>query len=401
MGPGGNTKTVSLGEFIVQNMEEILTAWETFARTYWKGQLPSSERFRDDAQLMLQAVVKDMASFQSDGDQKIKSEGGSVDAGSDMHVAALSHALGRVNDGFDITRMVAEFRALRASVCRIWRAQVPSPSEEQTDELARFHESIDQLVAASVGAFTERIENSRRLFLGILGHDLRQPLNAIKMFSGVLASPDPPSPGPLAASMGKCCDDMARMLADLLDYTSSQLGCALPMYPVPTNLGEICGQVIEEIQVSSPTHKFNFEMGGELDGEWDAVRVRQMVSNLLANAVHHGSADHPIAVKLIADEEDVTLAVHNMGPPIPVESIGILFHPMVRASTGLKARPHGSIGLGLFICRQVAIAHGGEIKVDSSSEGGTAFTVRLPKDNRGQEPGVIGRSLRDLPPPNP
>lgn len=379
MATSGNATATRLGDFIIENMEEILAAWEAFARTYWKGQLPSSERLRNDAARMLEAVVNDMASLQSEAGRQTKSEGGSLDSGSEMHLAALSHALARVNDGFDITRMVAEFRALRASVCRIWLTYVPNANEEQTEDLARFHEAIDQLVSASVGAFTERVEKSRRLFLGILGHDLRQPLNAIKMFADILTKPDPPAPGRMAASMVKCCDDMAKMLADLLDYTSSQLGSALPMYPVPANMKEICGQVMVEIRASAPTRTFTFETVGAMEGKWDTSRVRQMFSNLVSNAIHHGCPDHPVNVKLVGTEDGVTVSVHNMGKPIPADSIGILFDPMVRAAPEGEKRPQGSIGLGLFICRQVATAHGGEIRVSSSEEAGTTFTVRLPR----------------------
>jgi signal transduction histidine kinase len=292
----------------------------------------------------------------------------------------MGHALARVNDGFDIDRMVAEFRALRASVSRLWWDSLPEPHKEQIDDMGRFHEALDQLVAASLRAFTSRLEKSRRLFLGILGHDLRQPLYSIKMYSEVLLKSDSPADlRPLYASIGRCSDAMATLLADLLEFTSARLGTPMPIYPIPCHMGAIANEVIEEFRASFPARDFIFETEGDLKGIWDTTRLRQLVSNLLSNARQHGAPDGPITAMVRESGGKVSLSVHNWGKPIPNDAIGTLFDPMVRIADDDKPRPHGSIGLGLYICRQIVIAHHGNLAVHSSHADGTTFTVNLPR----------------------
>lgn len=354
--------------------------WEVFARKYWQGTHPDSATLRNDAQIMLSAVVEDMLTDQSEDERKLKSEGEYRERDSPMKHAALSHALARVNDGFDIERMVAEFRALRASVNRLWWRSVPRRHQQQVEDMGRFNEALDELVALSLAAFTARVERSRRLFLGILGHDLRQPLHSLKMFTEILATMDvqPEDAASIISKMGKCCDGMTNMLKNLLDFTTTQLGSAMPVHPAPTDMEAICRAVLDEGRAAAPGRIFSLDTSGALEGEWDDCRLRQLFSNFFANAVQYGSPDRPISVTLRGSDGEVALAVHSEGEPIPSESLGILFDPMVRlADSG--DRPLGSIGLGLYICRQIAVAHGGKIAVESSAEIGTTFTVMLPK----------------------
>jgi signal transduction histidine kinase len=335
---------------------------------------------RNDAAIMLEALVADMAMDQTLSEQKFKSEGGKEGESSGLNTAAMGHALARVNDGFDIKRMVAEFRALRASVCRLWWESNPQPHAEAVEDMDRFHEAVDQLIAGSISAFAERIDRSRRLFMGILGHDLRQPLHSIQMFADVLLRPNPPDDyRTVVSSISQCCSGMASMLRDLLDFTSSQLGSAMPILRAPCDFGKIVGDVLEEVRASAPDARLILEREGDCAGEWDDVRLRQLVSNLLTNAVQHGASSGVVTIGLRGSAEMVTLSVNNSGNPIPKNALGTLFDPMVRIHDPEKFRPHGSVGLGLYICRQVVIAHGGQIKVDSSAESGTTFTVTLPQ----------------------
>jgi signal transduction histidine kinase len=374
-----------LGTFILENMESILVEWESFARTLWQGPTPASEVLRNDAEKMLHAVVADMRTPQTLEEQQSKSEGAGGDD-SALNAAAAGHALSRVNDHFDIKRMVAEFRALRATVGRLWWASTPVPHKEQIEDMERFNEALDQLLSASVSSFTDRIEKSRRLFLGILGHDLRQPLFSIKMFTDVLLNPKAPDDGrPLVSSIGRCCDGMTKLLMDLLDFTSSELGSPMPVYPAECDLGAICLEVIEEVRATAPSAAFYHEASNNLEGIWDKARLRQLTSNLLANALQHGEPKGPVTVRIHGGENEVTLTVHNFGRPIPQHAIGTLFDPMVRMGAVEKSRPHGSVGLGLYICREIAVAHGGSITVTSSLEEGTTFMVRLSRSVPGEQ----------------
>lgn len=374
------TKALRLGDFIMENMEGILGEWENYARRYWEGPLPDSVKLRDGAKIMLTALVSDMAVHQNEDDRKSKSEGEFEGQECGIDHAAEEHALARVEDGFDLERLVAEFRALRASVNRLWWESVPTPHHAQVDDMCRFNEALDQLVASSVAAYTERISKSRRLFLGILGHDLRQPLYSVRMFIEVLMRQGalPADAMSTLSKMGKCCESMGTLLSNLLDFTSSQLGSAMPMHPDSADLEQICEEVLNEVRAVAEDRILHLETSGKLDGEWDAVRLRQLFSNLLGNAIQHGSDEHPVKIWLKGTHDNVILVVHNMGRPIPQESMSILFDPMVRLANA-KDRPTGSIGLGLYICRQIAIAHGGNIVAESSAESGTTLKVTLPR----------------------
>ncbi|RYD69117.1 MAG: sensor histidine kinase, partial [Verrucomicrobiaceae bacterium] len=132
-------RPMRLGEFIVTNLEPILSEWEDFARNTWEGPPPTPVALRNDAAIMLKAIVADMATEQTHTEQKAKSEGDSAGDAAGLNRAAMGHALARVNDGFDILRMVAEFRALRASVNRLWLQSLPVADREQIDDLGRFN----------------------------------------------------------------------------------------------------------------------------------------------------------------------------------------------------------------------------------------------------------------------
>jgi signal transduction histidine kinase len=369
-----------LGVFILENMEPILTEWENFARLAWEGPEPGVVALRNDAEIMLRAVATDMATEQDAEEQKTKSEGSNGNDASGLDKAAIGHALARVNDGFDIRRMVAEFRALRASVSRLWFQSLPVAHREQIDDMGRFNEALDQLVAASTSAFTERVEASRRMFLAILGHDLRQPLYSMKIYSDVLLKTDTSKETrEIAAGIGRCSDAMSKMLGDLLDFTSTRMGCAMPIYPARCNAGAIAREVVEEIRATAPDCQLEVRADGHLEGTWDATRMRQLISNLLSNALQHGTCEQPITTTVRDGGSEITIAVHNHGKTIPREAIGTLFDPMVRLPDGDTFRPNGSVGLGLYICRQIALAHKGQIKVNSGSEEGTTFLAQLPK----------------------
>jgi signal transduction histidine kinase len=175
---------------------------------------------------------------------------------------------------------------------------------------------------------------------------------------------------------------MARMVNDLLDFTAAGLGAATPLSPVTMDLESLCHEVVEETGAAHPTGKVRFQAHGDLTGEWDAGRLRQVLSNLLGNAVQHGGGTGPVELSASAEGSHVRLAIRNGGTPIPPDALATIFDPLVRVSSpeSQKKRRRGSIGLGLFIAREVAVAHGGDIEVKSSEEAGTVFTVRLPRN---------------------
>jgi signal transduction histidine kinase len=287
-----------------------------------------------------------------------------------------------VQSGFDLAALVSEYRALRATVIRLWHESVPTPDRRDLDDLTRFNESIDQSLAEAARTYAETVDRSRQMFLGILSHDLRGPLHSIIMSAKALtltAQLDAEATEMLSG-VSTSAVAMAQMVNDLLDFTAAGVGATMPLSPLAMNLESLCHEVVEETRAGHPSGEVRFEARGDLTGEWDANRLRQVLSNLLENAVDHGGTG---PVKLSASDEGdrVRLAVRNGGPPIPPDALPTIFDPLARVPPpqSQQKRRRGSIGLGLYIAREVVTAHGGSIDVRSSAKEGTVFTVRLPR----------------------
>jgi signal transduction histidine kinase len=374
-----------LADFILANLEPILVEWEAFACGIWPGPERDPRELRDHAADILRATAWDMKSAQTSSEQSDKSKG-EGQAGLDsrrIDGASDVHAVGRVRSGFDLMAVVAEYRALRASVIRLWRESGPGPDLRDLDDVTRFNESIDQSLTEAVRSYTARVDESRQMFLAILGHDLRSPLNSMVLSAELLsrtAGLDGES-SRLVSQISAGAGVMARMISDLLDFTGTGLGASMPVVAAAMDAGELCREVVEEVRAAHPTRTVTWKPEGDLTGVWDVARLRQVVSNLLGNAIQHGGAGGAVDLAASGDGTDVVLTVHNGGPPIPLEALGTIFEPLVRGASleSPQQRPPGSIGLGLYIAREVVAAHGGTIDVKSSPEAGTAFTVRLPR----------------------
>jgi signal transduction histidine kinase len=371
-----------LADFIVANSEPIQAEWEIFARGIWPGAPGDQVALRDHAADILRATVRDMRSPQDPQQRLDKSRGKDADTEDSIAVDGASelHAANRVASGFDLRALVAEYRALRASVLRLWGESHPAPDSHDMDDLTRFNESIDQSLARAVDSFTERIDRSRQMFLAILGHDLRNPLNATSMLAAQLSRPgklDAES-SLLASRIAASSHAMGKMISDLLDFTAAGLGGKMPIAPAPMDLGELAQEVVDETLAAFPARVLGFEKQGDLAGTWDPARLRQVLSNLLGNAIQHGLGS--VGVALTDQGDEVRMTVRNGGTLIPAESLPTIFEPLAYRSPELqKYRRPGSIGLGLFIAHEIVTAHGGDILVTSTSEDGTLFTVRLPR----------------------
>ncbi len=374
-----------LGEFILANVNAILCEWEAFARSTTPGQNMTDLALRDHAPEILRATVRDMQSLQSKSEQSAKSRGESWETESAaLNGASVQHAIGRLDSGFDLLELVSEYRALRASVLRLWQEGEFHPDSRDVDDVTRFNESIDQSLTTAVRVYTQSVEQSRDLFLAILGHDLRNPLNIISMSAALLPSLVQLSPEAkdVVSQITTNSDVMVRMISDLLDYMRARLRAGIPVSPAPMDLGNLCEELFKELRTAHPNRRLNLKIEGDLRGRWDADRLRQAITNLLGNAIQHSPANAPIEVKLWEAGADVVLAVRNGGPAIPPDELVNIFEPLVRGSragASAKSRP-GSMGLGLYIARLIAHSHGGKIDVSSSEEEGTVFSVRLPRD---------------------
>ncbi len=383
-----------LAEFISANIEPILAEWEAFARTLLPGAGMTIVELRDDAGLILRATVRDMQARQSleQQESKSKGDGGAGGAASDkLDIASEMHGVDRVSSGFHITEVVSEYRALRASVLRLWRETLPHPDRNDLDDLTRFNESLDQSLARGVGSYSKRVDDSRQMFLAILGHDLRNPLSTIRTAAYLVAmKSEDRATADAIAMINKSTDVMVRLISDLIDFSSSSLGSAMQLNREPVDMKRLCSEVIDSYRTTHPGRALHFHSDGDVDGVWDVGRIRQVISNLVGNAIQHGSPDGPIALSVTSkntpaaascpETQVVELSVHNEGSPIPPDVLPTLFDPLKRYATQASAaqRTPGSVGLGLYIVREIVAAKGGTVSVTSSAEEGTTFTVCIP-----------------------
>ena len=371
-----------LADFITANMEPILAEWVTFAESSGPaGKTMDTVALRDHAAEMLKAIVTDLRTPQTPAQQTAKSMGDADSAVADT--AAEVHGSGRAESGFTIAEMVSEYRALRASVIRLWTESQGTLDGEDVHDLTRFNEAIDQALAESISRYTYDIDHSREMFVAILGHDLRTPLGTILMASQhMLETENLAEPSlTLVTRIARSARRMNRMVEDLLDFTRGRLGSGVPITRGDTDLETVVRHAVDELATAQPQATVQFSSTGDLRGQWDGARIGQVVTNLLSNAAQHGTAGTLISVTAQGEPTDVVLRIHNFGAAIPKADLPGLFSPFKRVQPRrASAQGTGSnLGLGLYIAERIVTAHGGTISVRSSSEAGTLFTIRLPR----------------------
>ena len=373
-----------LSEFIIENLGPILDDWENFAKEIPAAKGMDGKELRDHAKIMLQAIAKDLATPQSEEEQKQKSTGHGQAKEHAEHgeSPAEQHASERARSGFSIEDMFAEYRALRASVLRLWSESSDSPLQSALEDMTRFNEAIDQAVAESIARFFSTVQQSQHLFLGILGHDLRNPLGAISMSAQFLMQNSSLDSRFIKAAsiIYNSSDQMSHLIDDLLDFTRTRLGQSMPLSLGQTDLLELVQRAITEASAFHPDRTILFDAKGDLRGHWNSARIGQVFSNLLGNAIKHGSDREPINVELSSEDQDVIATVHNGGSPIPEKDLPRIFEPMHQSlESSTSQQRNMGLGLGLYIAQQIVQAHRGTINVTSSIEEGTTFTVRLPR----------------------
>jgi signal transduction histidine kinase len=217
----------------------------------------------------------------------------------------------------------------------------------------------------------------REQFMAILGHDLRNPLQAVSAGSDLLQRKlTDPALAAIAARIKTNVSRMSSLIDDVLDFARGRLGDGIAMELTEVeNINTGLITVIQELQDALPGSKILSNINVDRSVRCDLGRLQQVASNLLANALTHGLPNSPIKISARADETDLVLDVWNAGEPIPVQSIDKIFEPFWRHS--VSASRHG-LGLGLHICSQIVRAHDGRMTVTSTREDGTRFTARLP-----------------------
>ena len=370
-----------LPDFIQFQIEAILLEWETFAA----AQLPAAAEMkslalRDHAKQILQAIARDIRRPQTEEAQTLKSRGRAPLLRDTSKTAAETHALLRARSGFDIIQLAAEYRALRASVLRLWKDAGGVSSDEDFNDMLRFNEGIDQALAESISAFSVEIEGERNLLLGMIGHDMRNPLQAIRMTASYLQKLN--AGEQVAAAAERLVFSGARlkaMLGDLSDFSRDKLGLGIEVSPHPIDLADVFLEEVQQLRAAHPARRIELTSSGDLRGVWDAGRMHQVLGNLLSNALKYGKRDSTVEVVLAGIGEEVVFSVTNDGVKIGEDALRAFFDPLSRGRHPQAHRDQdGGLGLGLYICRQIALAHGGTIHA-RSDENQTIFEVRLPR----------------------
>lgn len=383
-----------LALYITSNLDSILVDWVAFA----SNQLPAARdmdevALLDHGRTILEEIVLNMDRPEGEAERKTKSEGNSQEASTSSGVPSRSHARQRERQGFEIGQMVAEYRALRATVLRLWQAAHPSFTTDDLHDMMRFNEALDQALAESVDVFVQEVDRARDLFLGMMGHDLRGPLSTIASCAAVEQKKWPLDVRYAPVTL-RSVAQMKALLNDLMEFTTYRLGKGLSLVPVRLQLDQFARHTLDEISAVYPERALELESQGDMNGEWDGRRLHQALSNLVFNALKYGSSGLPVCIAIDGTAQDeVLLTVRNTGKPIAPHMLPRLFDPLVREErdddnndndnthTDGAFAPQvagANLGLGLYVVSEIALAHGGSVEVVSEGEA-TAFSLRLPR----------------------
>lgn len=367
---------MKLADFIERNRDAVVEESVEYAATLSPLEGLGVEVLRDHIPLILDAVVLDLRTPQNRAQSRVKSRGEGALRDRQQETAAHIHGNLRAQVGLSIEQLVAEYRALRASVLRRW-VEGGGLSVDALAESIRFNEAIDQAVAESVAHFSEEVERRRQIFLGVLGHDLRGPLNAIVLTSELISQ---------LASDARVSEHstrlivsgrrMSALLDDLLEYNKRAIGAGIVISPSPVDLAKACQEELEILQAALPNTRLVFDVQGATEGDFDASRIREALANLVSNATHHGSLEAPVRIDLHGTDRHMSLTVENQLKEGTPEFREAMFEPFVRAPDTGRESEH--LGLGLFTVREIVRAHGGDVRAHTK-DGCVSFTLKLPK----------------------
>jgi sigma-B regulation protein RsbU (phosphoserine phosphatase) len=309
----------------------------------------------------------------------------------DWHMPELS--------GLDVCRFVRETRDSGTLPVLVLTASgvenLAEAFEAGANDFVRKPFSVIELVARIKGLARGKLihdrlaEAERRLrvegeyrerFIGMLAHDLRQPLNTVALANQALvqSTASGPAAPPLLIVQNQAAKRMSRMISELLDFTRSRPETGMPLERRFLDLETVAREVIEEMRIGHPDRSFELNVTGSCEGSWDRDRLAQICSNLITNAIEHSSSPTTaIAVNVTRQSDHVELSVSNQGTPIPESLLPLIFEPF-RRGTG-ASRASSGVGLGLHIVYEIARAHGGTVAAQSDASA-TVFRVALPTD---------------------
>jgi signal transduction histidine kinase len=290
--------------FITKNMEQILTEWETFAATFGAVTDKMSKKdLRDHAKQILQFIAQDVQIAETALEIEAKSHGLSSSGESDQSASSI-HGRMRFVSGFTLSQLIAEYRALRASVLKLWQRDCADISPDSAQDTMRFNEAVDQSLAEAAVAYSDKLNEASETFIAILGHDLRSPLAATLTAGTYLSRPGAFSDQvqQIGVRLKRSAATMNGMVNDLLALARTQLGDGISIERQECDLLEMCQWAIEDANAAYPRAHFELNATGELIGKFDAPRLQQLLTNLASNAAQHGTPGTPINVDIVGSE---------------------------------------------------------------------------------------------------
>lgn len=387
---------MGLADFIISELEPILQEWESFARTLTPAALVmTGNQLRNHAEMMLKSIANDLRTPQSPEQQIKKSHGLEDEEKQDA-----DHGTGRWKSNFSVEQLVSEYRALRSSVLRLWGQAHSYASTTDVQDIIRFNEAIDQLLAVSVSSFAaakrkaDEQEKNRNEFLAMLAHELRNPLSPITTASALLkkAKGNEKIIENAADVIARQAAHMARLVDDLLDVsrvTRGLIEVQLRAVDIRQAIDEAVEQVTPEIQA----RRHQLDVAGPpypTAVQADKKRLVQIVTNLLANAAKYTPEGGHVKLETTVHESEVVIAVKDNGVGMSPEFISHAFELFAQAER-TPDRKSGGLGLGLALVKNLVELHGGKVVCSSAGPGhGSHFVVTLPRHQGGDE--IVERS---------
>lgn len=296
-------------------------------------------------------------------------EGATERANKAFSVIVEIPALQALGYGVGLETLVRELGKLRLVILR--DVFTRADAAELHDEVLALAAGMDHAIGDATSRFAQQREDVRDRFIGILGHDLRDPLLTVQILARMLGRH--PNLKPSTDRIERSCERMMRMVGDVLDFARGHLGGGIPARPAPNDFREIAQQAADEIAAANPDRDVAVSLHGDLHANVDRDRVMQAIGNLLSNAIQHGQGTIQLSAR--GGHDTITTSVTSHGTPIPSQELARIFDPFARAGEALE-RP--GLGLGLYIVQQIALAHGAQCEVESKPEA-TTFSIRWPR----------------------
>ncbi len=362
---------MTLAEFIHHHRSQIQSSWEAGAVDELTGEADGSLVLQSHMQALLEALRKDM------------SEAGSGPRPCASYSSALVNAALRDLAGNGLRQLGEEIRLLRTTISSMWCASEESASSQGLQDLNAFHVVMDKILCEFIHHYSNELARARDGFLSILGHDLRSPLSAITIASDYLTMPGMLDGKPLQAALGikNSAASMSVMIRNLMAYAKLRLGKRIEVLRERSDISNICEAAVMKARVAFPDYAFDARVRSKVYGDVDPGCLQQVLDNLIEGAVQQGANGQAITLTAYDDGCSIVMEVETAGAAAELDALQLIVDPAIQIPFDAAESDEkliGIVGLGLFAAREIVLAHGGAIAVESAEHGGTVFRVRLP-----------------------